>query len=258
MNRWSRWTRQLRARHGRTDRGVSRAGMVFQRRSAAAASLLLPKAGSKIHIHIYPRMGITLAAVAATPLSAMRPAPHADQVYRDRSIAHLSTAAYVRQQAMHVPQRQAQGPERAIEADRVRATETTFIRTLPAFLPAHLRRTLEPEPSPVFRIARVITHQPSTTKAATDLPARLRLRSRREEHRQPEAPRVMVLPSGRAGIIAPANYATQPARVGLEPVYTAPPATPAVPAINVEALTSQVIQQLDRRLIAYRERLGRA
>jgi hypothetical protein len=34
-------------------------------------------------------------------------------------------------------------------------------------------------------------------------------------------------------------------------------AAPAVPAVNVEALTSQVIQQLDRRLLAYRERMGR-
>ena len=32
-------------------------------------------------------------------------------------------------------------------------------------------------------------------------------------------------------------------------------AAPAAPAVNVEALTSQVIQQLDRRLLAYRERM---
>jgi hypothetical protein len=31
----------------------------------------------------------------------------------------------------------------------------------------------------------------------------------------------------------------------------------AAPQINVDALTSQVIQQIDRRLIAYRERMGR-
>lgn len=38
----------------------------------------------------------------------------------------------------------------------------------------------------------------------------------------------------------------------------ATPLVPAAPPINVEALTSQVIQQLDRRLIAYRERMGRS
>jgi hypothetical protein len=32
---------------------------------------------------------------------------------------------------------------------------------------------------------------------------------------------------------------------------------PAPAQVNVEALTGMVIQQLDRRLIAYRERMGR-
>ena len=34
--------------------------------------------------------------------------------------------------------------------------------------------------------------------------------------------------------------------------------SPASPAIDVDALTSQVIHQLDRRLVAYRERMGRS
>jgi hypothetical protein len=33
---------------------------------------------------------------------------------------------------------------------------------------------------------------------------------------------------------------------------------PTTPSVDVQALTSQVIQQLDRRLIAYRERMGRS
>src|SRR5262245_27875173 len=108
MNRWSRWTRQLRARHGRILRAGNRVGMVFQRRSTAGPVLLL-KAGSRLHVNIYPRIGITLAAVAAAPLSAMRPAPRVEQVYRNTSIANLSTATYVRQQATHLPRKQAEG-----------------------------------------------------------------------------------------------------------------------------------------------------
>jgi hypothetical protein len=68
----------------------------------------------------------------------------------------------------------------------------------------------------------------------------------------------MAVPSARAVTTNPTNQAMQPARTALEPPPYAPPAPPAVAAINVEALTSQVIQQLDRRLIAYQERLGRA
>jgi len=32
---------------------------------------------------------------------------------------------------------------------------------------------------------------------------------------------------------------------------------PAPPQLNIESLTTQVIQQIDRRLVAYRERMGR-
>ena len=41
------------------------------------------------------------------------------------------------------------------------------------------------------------------------------------------------------------------------PDVAASPPTPVAASVDVTALTSQVIQQLDRRLVAYRERMGR-
>jgi hypothetical protein len=47
-----------------------------------------------------------------------------------------------------------------------------------------------------------------------------------------------------------------PARVPVEPEPRTPQ-SPQAPAINLDALTSQVMDQIDRRVIAWRERMGK-
>ena len=99
--------------------------------------------------------------------------------------------------------------------------------------------------------------KPPAARAAAELPVRLRLRGRRTELPAAAIRELVAAAPGRrtpATVAAPDSLA--PARAGYQPF--AQPAPTAVPPINVEELTSQVIQQLDRRLVAHRERMGRS
>jgi hypothetical protein len=92
---------------------------------------------------------------------------------------------------------------------------------------------------------------------AIELATRLRRRATREELTLSPKPAVLA-----AAHRAPAQAAPTPSNPWT-PAQTAPMqpeesrALPQAAALNVEALTGLVIQQIDRRLIAYRERMGR-
>jgi hypothetical protein len=87
------------------------------------------------------------------------------------------------------------------------------------------------------------------------IPARLRRQAARQEVPVPATitalarilPRASTAASSREPVVHEQASATRSPWM--------PAASP--PAISVDALTSQVIQQLDRRLVAYRERMGR-
>jgi hypothetical protein len=84
-----------------------------------------------------------------------------------------------------------------------------------------------------------------------------RLHRRAVRRELPVASKATVLARHRAAdaepsLAAPQSAAAQASRRHDAAVHPAPAAP-----INVEALTGLVIQQLDRRLIAYRERMGR-
>jgi hypothetical protein len=77
--------------------------------------------------------------------------------------------------------------------------------------------------------------------------------TRREDTRQPGAPVLRVASPAQPKPVPAAVKETE-ARVMEMPATR--PATPAAPP-NVELITNQVIEQIDRRLVAYRERMGR-
>src|SRR5262249_18216089 len=94
------------------------------------------------------------------------------------------------------------------------------------------------------------------TIAASNVDLSMRLRQRAVPRELPVPPRTTVLarPAATAAQASrrhdgAATEAAGPTRAEWAPV--------SPPAINVEALTSQVLQQMDRRLLAYRERMGR-
>jgi hypothetical protein len=102
---------------------------------------------------------------------------------------------------------------------------------------------------PVLSLKRRATQ----SAAHDDLSARLRRRSAREELAIPGKTTVLIRSA------APSPASPRPEAMELEQSVTSRAAwpTPAPSPVNVEALTSQVIQQIDRRLLAYRERMGR-
>jgi hypothetical protein len=171
----------------------------------------------------------------------------------------------------------------ALPPSRVGGVEEAFVRrsaeafalaeqsrpATPAFVPSDLptirlrrraaqRRGLTPSGhanAPVLPMLMLSPkRRPTLAGAHADLPGRLRRQSMREELSSP----------GRTTVLArmAAHIAKQTQnRDNDEREFSVAPrsewAAPAAPAVNVEALTSQVIQQLDRRLLAYRERMGR-
>jgi hypothetical protein len=105
------------------------------------------------------------------------------------------------------------------------------------------------EPMPSLRRA------PVTPAPHADLAVRLRRRGFREE--LPIPGRTTVLVRAAAAVAAAARQRDESERESTTATRSAWTPPVAAPAVNVEALTSQVIQQLDRRLLAYRERMGR-
>lgn len=103
----------------------------------------------------------------------------------------------------------------------------------------------------------MLMRRPAPRVATTDVDVVTTSRSRAVRQELPMPGRTLVLarPAAAASAVAArqsdAIEREQTARARAEWI------APAPPPINVEALTSQVIQQLDRRLIAYRERMGR-
>jgi hypothetical protein len=94
----------------------------------------------------------------------------------------------------------------------------------------------------------------AVTGAQVDLSMRLRQRAVRQELPIPNRTTVLARTAASAGAAPRTEAIEREQVVPMRAEWTAPVTAPAV---NVEALTSQVIQQLDRRLLAYRERMGR-
>ncbi|MEZ5351545.1 MAG: hypothetical protein R2762_02830 [Bryobacteraceae bacterium] len=104
-------------------------------------------------------------------------------------------------------------------------------------------------------VVRQWRERPARATRAAELPGAVRSRAVRSEPIVSEPPRVLVSrPAANAG----GGAGDSSLKFG----RAADEATPAKFAqaaqpLNVDALTSHVIQQIDRRLVAYRERMGR-
>jgi hypothetical protein len=150
-------------------------------------------------------------------------------------------------------------PADAARADAAQMPDSAPLTFAQRFVAAPVRRVAEAasQPQHIYRLARMWRDKPPAARAAAELPVRLRLRGRRTELPAAAIRELVAAAPGRrtpATVAAPDSLA--PARAGYQPF--AQPAPTAVPPINVEELTSQVIQQLDRRLVAHRERMGRS
>jgi hypothetical protein len=237
--------------------------MVLANRVTAIATILFTNRRTIVHLHVH-------VGVIAMPSPAMFVRCATPRV--GAAIATLRTPSRVGAAiaTLRTPSRIG-GVEEAFvrrSAEAFALAEQSRPAT-PAFVPSDLptirlrrraaqRRGLLPSghanapvlPMPMLSPKR----RPTLAGAHADLPGRLRRQSMREELSIPGRTTVL------ARMAAPIAKQTQN-RDNDEREFSVAPRSEwvasAAPAVNVEALTSQVIQQLDRRLLAYRERMGR-
>lgn len=248
MNRWSRWAERLRRRHGRRERaGVART-LTLVHRGGSVASLHIVNRRTALHLHL--RLGVV--AVPSPSLFA-----------RGVATRGVSRSEPTRGQSALPIVRTVLRPDPPAVHDLERSAR---LDALPAFVRApgsFVLRTPAPresQQSQTLPAARTLPMLLATRRGhltlngpQTALSMHLRQRAVREEW--PIARRTTVLRRTTA-VASVAEAETQEGRrdrlTPARPDWAPPPA-----AVNVDALTNQVIQQLDRRLLAYRERMGR-
>jgi hypothetical protein len=249
VNRWQGWARQLRGRHGRRDALHARGAMVpmvlLQQQRGGMGSQLLVTSWRPI-VQVHARFGVLRPVVMpALPVmreravaSALAPDMLSHRRSDDAVSRSMPVAENVRQLAYPMPRfatpTYAQGPRRIAPAQ---------------FPERGIARFHGPaRQSPV---ASTIAAQ------AVELATRLHRRATREE----------LMLSPKPAVLAAAHRAPAPAGAVPSNEWTSAQPSPmqqidsrALPqasAVDVESLTGLVIQQIDRRLIAYRERMGR-
>lgn len=248
MNRWQGWARQLRGRHGRRDALHARGAMVLLQQRGGMGSQVLVTSWRPIVpiVHMHARFGVVRPVVMpALPVMRERAGPLAlvpDRLSHRRSDDAVSRSApvaeNVRQLAYPLPRfaalTYAQGPR----------------RIAPARFPDRGIAQFH-DPARRSPVASTIAAQ------AAELATRLHRRAARQE----------LMLSPKPAVLAAAHRAPAPAGAVSSNAWTSaqpPPmqqdesrALPQASAVDVESLTGLVIQQIDRRLIAYRERMGR-
>jgi len=247
-NRWRRWARHLQARHGRRELGRPADAMILARgmRSHTRVLVSAPRTSVSLHVRVAVRLLASAPTGMTAPNGAVPRSPAETILHETRSIlGGRASRSSVRSQFL-----QAQGP---------------VYRSSPTFVDAssvHVTGAVEVRPcSQLHELVRLWGRQgrpAAVARRAAELPARLRQSAARREVAAPEPARILsaVNPHRTEGAGAREPDAAREATTSVTSVQ-ASAALPPGPGLNVEALTSQVLQQMDRRLVAYRERMGR-
>lgn len=239
--RWRRWAQTLRRRHARRDRRSAATGLVLVRSRAPLAQVRV--ALSPITLALCVRLQVRRAAVPSV-VPALQRSTGAPMAW-----PFAPRLAAIRP----APSPAAATPPAVAAAGHSAAPR--FVRIATWFAqPASLAAS---SPPPVA-IPMPPAASPAIVHRARAFSARAHQRGARRDLVLPPPARVLATTAS-AGRTEPSRQVAMPA----VPPLPAPSsrdalASAALPAVNVEALTSQVIQQLDRRFTAYRERMGRA
>lgn len=105
-------------------------------------------------------------------------------------------------------------------------SQFAVVASLPRIIAAHGRRVEDPQPLRTFDVARAPV--PARTAAAAPVP-----------------------------VAAPVQPAPIHREEAVETVHVAPRLKAAAPTVNIDQIADQVIRQIDSRVIAWRERMGR-
>lgn len=239
MKRWTSWAQQFRSRYGRREWRSAAGSMVFLRRHAPVSQSFLVSS-PRIGVTLQVRAGVTLAHSPIVPLAASRPAPSISTTLRQTVVHNASPQIATAQ----LP------PTQPAPAAVIHRRTVMFA---PRPQAVAIQRQATPQRTDLPALVTAWRAKPAPTQAAIELPAILKRRVIRTEQSVQEPARILPAPAAKAA--AQSNNTQAPAQH--TPAMPPPPAMQTAPAFNVDALTSQVIQQIDRRLIAYRERMGR-
>jgi len=246
MNRWQGWAQRLRARHGRIATWGAPGTMVLMRGHGAPAQVLHTHVRSSLHLHL--RVAVpprSVAAMRPVPAPILRHTTIADGVKRAWPAAVTATAHAVARTEGHG------------------ARGTGIAAPTLASVLSVLRRGDQARPAPVGRApARLPVRRATWASPVAAQAAATALRIRRNAVREDARPAAHAVVLARPQPAVAQAAGGQPHRVdAVVPAGTqreeAGAAQIAQAAINVEALAGMVIQQIDRRLVAYRERMGR-
>jgi len=237
------WARAMRARHlGVARPGHGGAGMVLPRTIVSRGSWTM-LVSHPTQLLFAPRLHFSLGARAIPPLPQPAGTFHPQMVPR-LTPAKPGLVPTVRTTAVAA-------------AHRVVAVQRTADTTV--YVPGSVRRVQTRETaesvSRIFENRYRARRLPLTVETTAEQMTRLRRLTHRQEMTQVE-PRLS-LPAAPAPAQPADPPANQPAqRQARQAEWISPPHDqPSMP--GVDALTNHVIQQLDRRLVAYRERMGR-
>jgi hypothetical protein len=236
---WMAWSRRQRSRFTARAAAPFGAAMTLLARRFASATILQP-----VSIRVGWNWRSSIAGAPARPLQAAVPRMVSRHTVRERIV--IGGAPRL---AMEAP-RQDRGHVASQNHVAVRLHTASRLHTLlrTAALEHATRRTSEHvHVSETHR--RFLTAEPLRAAAP-------RLReafSRREEGGSQTAPMWTASKAERTQEAAPRRAAPETRIVERAVPAAAPPPAP----INVDWIASQVMEQMDRRLVAYRERLGR-
>lgn len=244
MNRWQGWAASLRLRHARVGGRHVAGPMVLLRSAGASPVVVRTRAATIVHLHarwhLAPHLASTPARAPIAPavlrLAASGIAAH------DPASASAADVAGVAPRPLPSMVLAARAPAPALApAATVRRLDTLVSRWTMAVL------------SPV----RASLVAPAAGVHAREVAARVRRDASRQEPPRSMPAAVLARPSQ----LPPGTVAAGPAPSTRVPTaqdaFEQAGRLQAPPAFNVEALTGLVIQQIDRRLVAWRERMGR-
>jgi hypothetical protein len=248
VSRWRTWAEELRNRHGRRERTRAFRSVVFVRHPRPMSQVLVANQRTSLHVHARLQ-----ASWRVAPTLTLR--PHARQ-----------TLSVSPPQALP-PRSLSMTSSFGTGGVRTRPSRPLFAAPHQAFVAARrgAAASMQTDPPPrrprALQRSDALTLQRPSRKGArvaivdslTALPVRLRRQGARHELPVQTSTVALARTSPR---VAPA-VSTQPAVARGQSSVPSSWTPPASPAMTVETLTSHVMQQLDRRLVAYRERMGR-
>jgi hypothetical protein len=255
--RWAAWARQFQERHERVGRRYSPAMVLVRFRGGAPAQRIWrprvwvtvqPHSHLQVNVHSVTRPENRQFYLHRQLPKEVRVAePSASLTARVRPPRSVPTE--VRAARREFPMPAALLDARRMVRDRARVSEAVAGLVTESIARQVIRRSERLEEFVrTLRKGRAITIEQES-------PARRVLRGNTRREVMPPGTTMSLRPAPAAAAQAapPAEPAEQPAARQ----QAQPPIPPAMPTLNIDLVTSQVMDQIDRRVIAWRERMGK-